>query len=79
MYAIEFERFAYAVHYGGFELSDQEIYNLGIATESMRHNKVYGNYILYDKFLLTVREAALSEQEIDEVRAQYNHDEKEAD
>jgi len=48
-------------------------------TESLRKHKEYGYYIIYDKFLLAIREAALSREEIEMVRGMYSNDEKEED
>ncbi|CAK81396.1 unnamed protein product (macronuclear) [Paramecium tetraurelia] len=78
-YAIEFDRFCKVVQYSGIQLSYDDIYQLAEITDSLRENKRFGLYIIYDRLLLSIRQAALNEQEIEEVKSQYNTDEKEAD
>lgn len=78
-YAIEFARFAKLIHYADIQLTNDEIYDIAEITESLRKSKDYGFYILYDRFLLAVREASLQKDEIDMVRSMYQGDEKDAD
>ncbi|CAD8086496.1 unnamed protein product [Paramecium sonneborni] len=78
-YAIEFDRFCKVVQHSGIQLSHDDIYQLADITESLRENKRFGYYLIYDRLLLSIRQAALTEQEIEEVKSQYNTDEKEAD
>jgi hypothetical protein len=67
------------INYADIQLSKEEIMGIASTTESLRKHKDYGFYVLYDKFLLATREASLSREEIDMVRASYSNDEKEED
>ncbi|CAD8068820.1 unnamed protein product [Paramecium primaurelia] len=78
-YAIEFDRFCKVVQHSGIQLSNDDIYQLAEITDSLRENKKFGYYLIYDRLLLSIRQAALTQEEIEEVKSQYNTDEKEAD
>ncbi|CAD8071067.1 unnamed protein product [Paramecium primaurelia] len=78
-YAIEFDRFCKVVQHIGIQLSRDDIFQLAEITDSLRENKKFGYYLIYDRLLLSIRQAALTQEEIEEVKSQYNTDEKEAD